>query len=353
MPQRNLVHSSSTPRSGVSSEPKLAPVVKLTLSYAAILITLSIAFSAVLYQFSEAQLQDTFMHMRPLPSGSGSESGPPQQIDPDQLHEELAPARRALVIDLVYFNIFVLGAGAGVSYWLAKRTIHPIEEALQAQTRFTADASHELRTPLSVMQTGIETFLRSRNITKEEALQLLDSNLEEVSKLRSLADGLLHLARANGRPLEMQTLSVGDIASDAIVRVAPSAKLKQVTVLNDVTEAKILGDHQSLTELVVTLLDNAVKYSQPNTGVTIATRKAGKFLELSVTDKGRGIAPIDLNHIFERFYRADKSRSTTDVEGHGLGLTIAKHIADAHMVEIRVNSVLGKGSTFLVELRLA
>jgi signal transduction histidine kinase len=253
----------------------------------------------------------------------------------------------------VYFNVFVLIAGTGLSYWLAKRTIRPIQQALEAQTRFTADASHELRTPLSVMQTGIETLRRNPATTKQEALKLLDSNLEEVSKLRSLAEGLLQLARSNGKPLAMQPVAVGDIAGDAIDRVSGAAKSKRITVLNDVAEAKVLGDQGSLIELIVILLDNAIKYSEPDSLVTLASRKAGRLVELAVSDKGRGIAPQDIGHIFERFYRADKSRSNIDVEGHGLGLSIAKQIADAHKTEIKVVSTPDKGTTFIVSLQLA
>jgi signal transduction histidine kinase len=354
---QSSTHRSNQP-TGRGQVTRPSPVLRLTLSYVAILLVLSVTFSAVLYQFSDAQLQDSlrnqYNQLQPSPLSLDTDrGGPASQFDPEQIQAELGPARRGLIIDLVYFNVFVLIAGTGLSYWLAKRTIRPIQQALEAQTRFTADASHELRTPLSVMQTGIETLRRNPATTKQEALKLLDSNLEEVSKLRSLAEGLLQLARSNGKPLAMQPVAVGDIAGDAIDRVSGAAKSKRITVLNDVAEANVLGDQGSLIELIVILLDNAIKYSEPDSLVTLASRKAGRLVELAVSDKGRGIAPQDIGHIFERFYRADKSRSNIDVEGHGLGLSIAKQIADAHKSEIKVVSTPGKGTTFIVSLQLA
>ena len=203
------------------------------------------------------------------------------------------------------------------------------------------------------MQTGIETFRRSADPSRQEALQLLDSNLEEVSKLRSLAEGLLQLARSNGKPLDMQPVALGEVASSAIVSVAATAKSKRITLVNDVTEAQVFGDRLKLIELMVILLDNAIKYSKAGSHVTLIGSKRGKFVELAVIDNGRGIASDDLRYIFERFYRADKSRSNLDVEGHGLCLSIASQIAHAHLSEIKVTSALGKGSTFAVLLRLA
>ena len=124
-----------------------SPVARLTLSYVAILVALTLTFSAVLFEFSDAQLQDTvrnqLSHYPQQPDSDDSiRVGPPAPIDPAQMRAALAPARRGLFFDLVGFNIFVLFAGTGLSYWLAKRTIRPIEAALEAQTRFTADASH-------------------------------------------------------------------------------------------------------------------------------------------------------------------------------------------------------------------
>jgi signal transduction histidine kinase len=316
--------------------------------------------SAVLYRFADAQLEDSlhnqYMHFQPSEQSGNqtpSSTSPPPPFNPRQIQAELVPARQDLLVDLVYFNIFVIIAGTVLSYGMAKRTIRPIEKALEAQTRFTADASHELRTPLSVMQTGIETFRRNPAATKSEAVELLDSNLEEVAKLRGLSEALLKLARSDSQPLVLKSVNLSTIASAAISRVNSQAKLKKITVINDVSNVKALGDDSNLIELTVILLDNAIKYSSPHTAVTVTSRKLGKTVELSVSDRGRGIPAKDLPHVFERFYRADTSRSNTNVEGHGLGLSIAREIVNAHQATIRVNSSPGKGTTFVVELALA
>jgi signal transduction histidine kinase len=334
-----------------------SPTIRLTLAYVIILLVLSVTLSAVLYRFADAQLEDSlrnqYMRFQPTSQNGSSSPGatnPSPQFNPKQIQAELVPAREDLLVDLIYFNIFVMIAGTVLSYGMAKRTIRPIEQALEAQTRFTADASHELRTPLSVMQTGIETFRRNPAATKEEAIELLDSNLEEVSKLRGLSEALLKLARSDSQPLVLNSVDLSDITGAAISRVYAQAKLKKITVINDVSNVKALGDESNLVELTVILLDNAIKYSSPQTAVTVTGRKLGKIVELSVTDQGRGIAAKDLPHIFERFYRADASRSNANVEGHGLGLSIAREIAKAHQATLRVNSSPGKGTTFTVAL---
>jgi signal transduction histidine kinase len=231
--------------------------------------------------------------------------------------------------------------------------MEPIEDALKAQTRFTADASHELRTPLTAMQTEIEVALRNKAITKAEAVQIIKSNLEEVVRLKSLSEGLLLLAQTSGKLPEGSTTSLGPISKDAVLRLEKTAKAKKIGIKNSVKNLKVRGEQKSLTELLVILIDNAIKYSPSGAKVHIDSRREGKSVLVSVRDTGIGIKNTDLPRIFDRFYRADSSRSSAQAGGYGLGLAIAKKIAQAHSGSIEVRSAPGKGSTFTIVLPTA
>lgn len=265
-----------------------------------------------------------------------------------QLSQGLARLRA----DLFLFNLFVLTAGGAASYGLARRTLKPIEESLEAQKRFAADASHELRTPLAAIQSEIEVALRNKEITKKEAVELLRSNLEEVAKLKTLSEGLLRLASEEGRQTHRRTVSIKAVADQAVARIQKIALTKKIKISTRLDEGFVKGDEQSLVDLVTILLDNAVKYSPPGATVTVRAYAKDKTASISVADRGRGISAGELPRIFERFYRTDSSRSRESSGGYGLGLAIAKKIAEMHAGIIEVKSAPGKGSSFTVVLPL-
>lgn len=322
--------------------------LKLTAWYLAIIMMLSLSSSVVIYQLSRDQLinntrrQVYFFNDVLQPSDFRDFS----RLRQRQLDQGL----NRLKGNLVLFNLLVFASGGVAAYALARRTLQPIEESLEAQKRFTADASHELRTPLTAMQTEIEVALRDKAITKKQALQLLNSNLEEVGKLKSLSEGLLHLASSGGKQMVRRELRLKKAAEAAINKWEKTAKQRRIKIKPELKEVIARGDEQSLTDLISVLLDNAIKYSPDGGVVNIKVKKSGKDALISVTDKGIGIKAEDLPRIFERFYRTDSSRSKSSAGGYGLGLSIAKKIADIHGGFIEVKSTPGKGSTFTVRL---
>jgi len=324
-------------------------VLKLTGWYLAIIMVLSIGFSLFLYQLYTAEFTRGFRRQNSffnelMPSGIPG-------LD-DFRQTQMLEGEIRLKSNLALFNVVVFVAGGAASYIFARRTLKPISEAFEAQSRFTADASHELRTPLTAMQTEIEVALRNGNFTKADAEALLRSNLEEVGKLKTLSTGLLKLARGEESHDTWGKLQLSSLITEAIKSVAPLARKKSIEILNQAEEFTIQGDRVSLIELLVILLDNAIKYSEPETSIKLTTRKSGQFVSLAVIDRGQGINPTDLPHIFDRFYRADISRSKTKTNGYGLGLSIAKKIVDAHGGKIEAKSTIDKGSTFIVKLPL-
>lgn len=322
--------------------------LKLTAWYLSLIMIVSIGCSLAIYQLSRDQLinntrrQVYFFNDVLEPSDFRSFS----QLRQRQLEQGL----NRLKGNLVFFNTLVLIGGGAAAYALARRTLRPIENSLAAQTRFTGDASHELRTPLTAMQTEIEVALRDKSLTKKDAVELLQSNLEEVAKLKALSEGLLRLASSDTRKPDHK-VDLASAAEAAADKWRKAASTKRVELKTELNPAFIAGDEQALHDMASILIDNAIKYSKEKGGtVSVRTYQDGKESFLEVSDSGQGIEASELPRIFERFYRSDSSRSKLRVQGYGLGLSIAKQIVELHQGSIEVKSSLGKGSVFIVRL---
>ncbi len=330
---------------------------KLTLWYLALIMVVSGLFSVALYQVSMRQITENVRQQR-----SVLNRGPwPDTFDDrrhalnDYLDAELDSAQDRLVNWLLLLNSGMLLLGASVSYYLARRTLQPIQEAMELQGRFTSDASHELRTPLTAMRSEIEVALRDKQLSATDARGLLASNLEEIAKLESLSAGLLRLARSeNGLdPSVIKATPATDIINDAAERFAAAVATAGVELELAPGHHGITGDKDSLVELVAILIDNAIKYSPSGGTVKATSSVSGHHVVITVSDEGMGIPEAARAHIFDRFYRADTSRARDSGEqpgGHGLGLSIAKRIVDLHHGTISVSSKPGRGSTFTVRL---
>lgn len=251
------------------------------------------------------------------------------------------------ILILINGGIVVLSGGLG--YLLAGRTLRPIKQMLDEQHRFITDASHELRTPLTVLRSEMEATLLNEHMSIKEAKQLIASNLEEVMHLQSLCDNLLQLSQYKNNP-HYQEVSLVQSIEDALKKVTPLARKKHITINYDILDVALEGDTHMLCELFVILLDNAIKYSADQTNISLASDTVDHMVKISITDQGMGIDKKDLPYIFDRFFRASKSRSKTDTYGFGLGLSIAKQIVDSHHGTIKIHSKPGKGTTFSINL---
>ena len=175
--------------------------------------------------------------------------------------------------------------------------------------------------------------------------------MEEIGKLESLSDALLNLAKFDEvNKLEFRELNLDEIIAAAYEKVEGLAKKKEIEIEAKLVKSKMLGDKTSLTELFVILLDNAIKYSPKNSKILIGIKKERGHAAVKIRDRGIGIKASDLPYIFERFYRADQSRSKEKADGYGLGLSIAKRIVELHNGEISATSTPGKSSEFIVKL---
>lgn len=322
--------------------------LKLTGWYLLILMVVSLLFSGILYGISTNELRRSLRAPGATgPLGLFLDSEAARELREERFHE----GQTRLLGNLVVLNVGTLIAGGGLSYMLARRTLRPIHEAMQAQGRFTSDASHELRTPLAIMRSEIEVGLRDKSATKKDYRTLLESNLDEVERLRELSDRLLLLASEQELPLV--NVSLDEISIEALNRVIKPAQRKQISIVNEVKHISVRASLEAMADVVTILLDNAIKYSPEKTTITMNSVVRGKVAYLQIRDEGQGIADEDMPHVFDRFYRADQSRSRQHVEGHGLGLSIAQRIVGQHSGSISVESQPKKGTTFTIKLPLS
>jgi heavy metal sensor kinase len=224
-----------------------------------------------------------------------------------------------------------------------------LDDAFERQRQFTAHASHELRTPLTVIKGQTEVALqRDRDV--ESYQRILEGVNLQVDRMIRMSQSLLVLARADAGQLlpSSEPVEIGGVVREAVDQLLPAAEAKSIEIAAAGTPATTSGDRDLLLQLLLNLLDNAVKYT-PDYGFIRISWSGGDEIRIDVSDTGQGIPDADLPHIFERFYRADKSRTGTNA-GAGLGLSIASWIAEAHGGRLDVQSKEGLGSTFSVRL---
>ena len=233
------------------------------------------------------------------------------------------------------------------------RMIERLDDAFQHNNRFSADASHELRTPLTILQLELEGI--AQNYRRDDSLgDQIGSALEETHRMSRIVESLLTISRLDAGEVKMDKarLDVGELAASTANEMTLLAEEKSIRLHTHVTRGVYVeGDRTRLQQVMVNLIDNAIKYTQEGGKVEINVGSEARSAVLEVSDNGPGIPSYALPHVFERFYRADKARSRAN-GGAGLGLSIVKAICAAHNADVKVSSHEGSGSCFRVELPL-
>lgn len=318
--------------------------VKLTSWYLMIIIIISLLFSVVIYTIASNEVGNRIDF---LPR----EPGIFRVLDEDSLRSlrasQVHAAEESLIYALFVTNIAIWIMGGVGSYFLARRTLEPIERAHEAQSRFTSDASHELRTPLASMKTELEVALRDPNLKKSEMRELLASNLEEVNKLSKLSQTLLQLSRLDHDSIERSLIDLSDTLGTILTRFGEDATRIR---FDNKHHAVVIANISAAEELFTILIDNALKYSPAGTPVTIKFLRTKHLAGFDITNEGAGIPPSLLPRIFDRFFRADNARSGGTQRSYGLGLSLAKKLVEIHGGELSVTSREDGPTTFRVML---
>ena len=271
--------------------------------------------------------------------------------DVTALYSGLRKATYAQVL-LGFVALIIASAGG---YYMAGRAIIPLKEAYDKQKQFAADASHELRTPLAVIMASAELLLADPSIQNPFLRQVLEDLKSEVKKMTNLVSDLLMVARSDNNALKVkiQRVDLSEILQQVVRTMIPIAEKKNIRLAGENFDKIIINaDEQKIKQLAIILVDNAIKYT-PEGGTVLVSLESFNLERavFAVMDSGIGIAPEDLDKVFERFYRVDKARSR-EMGGNGLGLAIASEIVKIHEGKISVESKLGEGTKFTVELKV-
>jgi signal transduction histidine kinase len=224
-----------------------------------------------------------------------------------------------------------------------------LERAFGQQSRFVADAAHELRTPLASLRTNLEVVRSDPHATLDDYRQMASVLERALERLERLVDDLLLLARGE-KDVRAEPVYLEVLIGDVIQELKPLAQSHRVSLYYQVPEEVIVqADPPLLARAISNLIENGIRYNHPGGSVTVTVRREAKSVAVSVEDTGTGIPPEEQAHIFDRFYRVDRSRAQHR-GGSGLGLSIAAHIVQLHGGHIQVASTPGAGSTFTIWL---
>lgn len=255
---------------------------------------------------------------------------------------------------MVVLGIVALLLATVLGHILSGRAMVPLREAYEKQRQFAADASHELRTPLAVVMASADLLENDPSITSPFLKQVIADVRDEVKKMTRLVSDLLLVARSDNKALKLkpQKFNLSALIEQTARLMQPLAEQKKIDLQADnLPKVEIQADEQKIRQLVLILVDNAVKYTPDGGRVSVRyeSTETGR-VRFSVSDTGIGIAKEDQAKVFDRFYRVDKARSR-EMGGNGLGLAIAQEIVHLHKGRIWIQSELGQGTTFFVELR--
>lgn len=265
-------------------------------------------------------------------------------------------ARQEILTNLVYTFLAVgslmLVAIFFISRYFANRSIAPVKEAFEKQQQFIADASHELKTPLAVIHTNADVLLENEDDTIRNQAKWVRVIKAETERMSRLTEDLLYLTRMEDAREEVMyaPFSVSDATESVILTMEAVVFERRLALEYDIEPGlAALGSSEQFKQVVMILLDNAIKYSSPQGTIRIRLKRHHHEIVLTVANTGEGIAPEHLERIFDRFYRTDRSRSRA-LGGYGLGLAIAKAIVEQHKGKIYAKSIVKDTTTFTVRL---
>lgn len=317
----------------------------------AVFTILVLIFDCLIYKRAERQLYkeiDTELHS----FVTREPNGKVVIVNPSTMLVIRNISLKSLKSKLFYISTIIITTSAIASYILSKRTLKPIFMAWEKQNEFVQNAAHELRTPLTIIQAKQQLLLKepeSKIIDKSEDISL---TINETRRLTKLVKELMILATADSSKLQLkkEQKNIDEVIKETTAPYIEYAEMQGKKLVLDLNCNKVANiDVSKITELMVILLDNAIKYTKENEKITVKTHNKDGRCFIEVIDEGIGISDEQKKHIFERFYRADKARSR-ETGGTGLGLAIAQTIVKAHGGTIRVYNNEPKGTKFVVKI---
>jgi two-component system sensor histidine kinase CiaH len=342
--------------------------IKLTLVYLAIMLSITGSLSVAFYSSSMSVFRSEFrlIERRLEDQENRPQMGPggnlPADVKLQILSNNLVSARQQIFWQLIRMNAVVAIIFLIAGYYFSGKTLEPIERALKKQKKFVADASHELKTPVAALKTSLEVNLLDKKISKKSR-EILEENLADVSSLEKLVNELLDVARMDVTKMELAAVPLKKVVERALRHTQALADFKNIKLnviwQKGLKKEKVLAEENGLLEVLMILIDNAIKYTPRNKNIYLEIKSVPKsrlsrkqVVEIVVRDEGEGIPKPDLEHIFDRFYQVNQARTRDHKggNGYGLGLSLAKEIVEQFKGKLEVKSQVGKGSKFILNL---
>ncbi|MGH7204468.1 MAG: sensor histidine kinase [Candidatus Levyibacteriota bacterium] len=326
--------------------------IKLTIFYSTLFLLLFWSFSFGLYYWMDSSFGEGYI------SQVSQRQGDTHDTPFNAKNARVVTVAADVALDQLRNILIVLNGGLLIaipiaSWFLAKRTLRPVQQIHEQQNQFVSDASHEMRTPLAIIGGEIDVVLKKKR-SAEDYKKTLISTKEETTRISHLVENLLFLAKSdqNSQVFTFENVDITDSINDVTKALHSKSQQKHITVIfnaDKVTTAPVVEGHALLLrQLFFNLLDNAISYTPKNGTITILLTETKNSIKIAFRDTGIGIAPDDQHKILNRFYRVDPSRSVT--KGYGLGLAIVTTILQRHHGQLHIASEVGKGSTFTIEL---
>ena len=247
---------------------------------------------------------------------------------------------------LLFFDLFLFLGATGASYFLSGRTLKPIQEMVRKQEEFSQDASHELRTPLTSILMEIEAIKRTDKKIPYK-YQVVFSNIQaEGKRMKNIVNDLMAIVRNSEKPKSNSKINLSNLVMNVVFQMESLAKKKKIELHHTVSpNLFIKANKDEIKQVLLVILDNAIKYSNPQGTIQVSSRRIKRIIEITISDTGPGIDKEDLPHVFDRFYRG-----TNKEQGSGLGLTIAKQIVEKYKGSILISNSKPHGTVCTINL---
>ncbi len=311
---------------------------RLTLVYTVVIIFVIGVLNISIYTLFSQRFSENIFSRIENESHENLSNDELTQIASEELFETM------IMIDVILFVLVF-----GLSFYLSRQALRPIDNAYHEQKKFLGNVAHELRTPLTVMKTGLEAYSISE---KTDSSRIIKQSIDEIDHMSNILNDLIFLVKNETVAGHSHSqINLSEILESEINKIHSYAESKTVKISSESNSSKLISANLTeIRQLIKNLLKNAIDYNKPGGSVTATMSETGNHVTLSIKDTGIGIDQADIPKVFDRFFKADGSRSN-DTNSTGLGLAIVKSIAEKHKASISVSSKKGSGTTVSVTFR--